>query len=168
MRNNKLILFILLHLFLINYSQNNKNTMLDIDYDKKENLLKINFCNPNNIIISKKLWLFNNQYPYEENYFQLEILENSIPLFPKALDVLITPVENIDLEEINPSLNHKINDTYVFAIIEENDLKSQINKLNMNGTIYFYQFKKGVKYIMQVQLKMNSKIYKSDRIEFIW
>lgn len=167
---NKLIILVFITIFCSMFSQDN-NT-LKIFYNKKENLLKIKICEFMSIEIDKKLRLFNNQYSMSDSYFQLEIFENEKQVFPKALDALIFPTEEAEVVSKQDSQENILysneENIYSFIILDENNVKNQMNNLKRSDTIYFYSFKKNVKYKLRILLIQKSKTYQSNMVEFVY
>lgn len=166
---NKLIILISINIFCLMFPQDvNK---LKIYYNKTENLLTIKTCGIDKTNIDERLRLFNNQYPNSESYFQLEIFENNKQICPTALDVLISKTEDLDItidnqEKFLKSNNEK--DVFSFVILDEKNIKNQINKLKNSNTIYYYNFKKNVEYKLKVFLVQKSKIYESNFVKFLY
>lgn len=169
MKYTAIMLWICIHLFNLMYSQEENNKLVRIVYNQNKNLLEIKICTREKIEIDKNLWLFNNQYPKSESYFLLDVFEDNQQIFPKALDILITPEEGFKiLKKENIISFDDTKGIYLFTIVDKDILQTQAEVSGKNSPIYFYSFKKGKKYKMQIQLKVKSKIYKSNIVEFIY
>ncbi|MDY3339280.1 hypothetical protein PG279_08840 [Riemerella anatipestifer] len=179
--------YLILILFFCN-SLNAQN--ITITLQKKKNNLKVSIFSNEDLILntgtaSTNIYGFMNkidEYPMYEDILYLFVYENEKIIPQNKTSILLHPDKapsfyKKELEKLEKTMCKKYiikankNKTLCFDFLVYKDDKEVFKDFpcrTLDCSYDYYTLERGKKYKMQIQLKVNSKIYKSNVVEFTY